>query len=81
MYQAEHDELFRSIRSSNPLNNGLYMCRSTLLGIMGRMAVYTGKQITWDMALQSEEDLSPEKYEWGDAPACVVPTPGQTPFV
>ena len=81
MYQAEHDEMFRSIRSGNPINNGLYMCRSTLLGIMGRMAAYTGKEVTWDMVLQSEQDLSPDKYAWGEAPPCIIPTPGQTPFV
>ena len=28
-----------------------YMARSTLLAIMGRMAAYTGQEITWEMAL------------------------------
>ena len=27
------------------------MARSTLLAIMGRMAAYTGQEITWEMAL------------------------------
>ena len=44
MYQAEHDELFASIRSGKPINNGEYMANSTLLAIMGRMAAYTGKR-------------------------------------
>src|SRR5256885_418203 len=38
MYQAEHDELFASIRAGKPINNGEYMCKSTLMAIMGRMA-------------------------------------------
>ena len=59
MYQAEHDELFASIRTGKPINNGEYMAKSTLLAIMGRMAAYTGQQITWEMALNSKEDLSP----------------------
>ena len=42
MYQTEHDELFASIRSGRPINNGDYMAASTLLAIMGRMAAYTG---------------------------------------
>lgn len=57
MYQVEHDELFASIRSGKPINNGDYMSYSTLLAIMGRMAAYTGQEITWKMALESKEDL------------------------
>ncbi len=57
MYQAEHNELFASIRSGKPVNNGEYMSYSTLLAIMGRMAAYTGQEITWKMALESKEDL------------------------
>ena len=50
IYQTEHDEFFASIRSGRPINNGEYMARSTLLAIMGRMAAYTGQEITWEMA-------------------------------
>ncbi len=57
MYQAEHDELFASIRAGKPINNGEYMAHSTLLAIMGRTAAYTGQEITWKMALESKEDL------------------------
>ena len=53
MYQVEHDELFASIRSGKPINDGVRMTHSTLAGIMGRMAAYTGQEITWDMALNS----------------------------
>jgi predicted dehydrogenase len=81
MYQAEHDELFASIRSGKPINNGEYMCKSTLMAIMGRMATYTGQVITWDMALSSKENLSPEKYEWGPIPTPAVALPGKTKFI
>lgn len=81
MYQTEHDELFASIRSGNPINNGLYMARSTLLAIMGRMATYTGKEVTWEQALNSEERLGPEKYEWGGMSVPDVAQPGRTPLV
>ena len=80
MYQAEHDELFASIRSGKPIANGQAAAHSTLLAIMGRMAAYTGKVITWEMALNSKEDLGPAKYEWGDAPQRPVPKPGLTVF-
>jgi predicted dehydrogenase len=82
MYQTEHDELFAAIRAGRPINNGEYMARSTLLAIMGRMAGYTGQVITWDMALNSREDLSPPRYDWDvKLPVPPVAMPGRTPFV
>jgi predicted dehydrogenase len=82
MYQTEHDLLFASIRSGRPINNGEYMARSTLLAIMGRMAAYTGQQVTWEMALNSKENLSPARYTWdAPPPGSSVAVPGQTPFV
>ena len=81
MYQTEHDEMFAAIRAAKPINNGLYASRSTLLAIMGRMAAYTGDVITWDMALNSQEDLIPANYSWGDAPKRAVPRPGTTKYV
>jgi len=82
IYQTEHDELFASIRSGRPINNGEYMAKSTLLAIMGRMAAYTGQEITWEMALNSKENLSPARYDWDAAPPpSPIAVPGQTPFV
>jgi hypothetical protein len=57
------------------------MAKSTLLAIMGRMATYTGKTITWDAAMNSQLDLSPAKYEWGDAPIPEIARPGITEFL
>ena len=57
------------------------MANSTLLAIMGRMATYTGQEITWEMAMNSKQDLSPEAYEWGAAPEVVIARPGLTKFV
>ena len=81
MYQNEHDELFASIRKGEPINNGDYMTKSTLLAIMGRMSTYTGQVITWEMALNSKEDLTPAKYEFGDIATPPVAHPGVTKFV
>jgi len=58
MYQVEHNELFASIRKGEPLNDGPWMAQSTLTAIMGRMAAYTGQEITWEQALNSEENLT-----------------------
>ncbi|HZO84796.1 MAG TPA: Gfo/Idh/MocA family oxidoreductase [Verrucomicrobiae bacterium] len=80
--QTEHEELFASIRSGKPINNGEYMTKSTLLAIMGRMATYTGQTITWDQAMNSQEDLSPSGYTWdAKPPESPIPIPGVTRFV
>jgi predicted dehydrogenase len=78
MYQVEHDELFAGIRAGTPVNNGEYMAKSTMLAIMGRMATYTGQEIIWEQAMNSTQDLSPEKYEWGAAPEVTIARPGIT---
>lgn len=80
MYQAEHDEFFASIRGGEPINNGEYMTRSTLIAIMGRMSAYTGKTITWEQAMNSKENLSPEKYDWISMDVPPVAMPGVTQF-
>lgn len=81
MYQTEHNELFASIRNSKPINNGEWMANSTMLAIMGRMAAYTGKKITWDEAIKSNEVLAPDITSWDmPAPKVEVARPGFTPF-
>jgi hypothetical protein len=82
MYQIEHDEFFGSIRDGKPLNDGPRMATSTLLAIMGRMAAYTGQEITWEMAMNSKEQLVPEKLDWDmKLPVPPVALPGITQFV
>ncbi|HUQ71412.1 MAG TPA: Gfo/Idh/MocA family oxidoreductase [Planctomycetaceae bacterium] len=78
MYQVEHNEFFASLRKGEPLNDGDRMCSSTLMGIMGRMAGYTGRQITWEMALNSQEVLVPEIQGWDTV---VKPNPMALPGV
>jgi predicted dehydrogenase len=79
MYQVEHDEFFAAIRKGEMVNDGDWMLHSTMLAIMGRMAAYTGKRITWADAVKSEEDLAPEEtLKWGDKfEPTPMPMPGQ----
>ena len=51
------------------------------MAIMGRMATYTGQAITWEMAWNSKEDLTPPKYAFGPLPVPAVARPGVTKFV
>jgi predicted dehydrogenase len=80
MYLHEHQFLFDSIRKRQPINDGIWMAHSTMMAILGRMAAYTGQKITWEQALNSKEDLSPKKYEWGPNPVPPVSMPGRTKF-
>jgi predicted dehydrogenase len=77
-YRQEHVNLFTGIRSGSPLNQGDYMCNSTLTAVMGRMCTYTGREMTWDDLLASTETLGPKAYEWGDVPEPLVAIPGVT---
>jgi predicted dehydrogenase len=76
MYQREHDVLFSSIRAGKPKNDDLNLATSTLLAIMGRQAAYTGQQVTWEQALNSQVSLVPQSVDWNakhDVPGLAVP--------
>lgn len=81
MYVTEHAELYQALRAGKTINNGDYMCKSTLMAIMGRMSAYTGQTLTWDQVLNSKEDLTPAKYEFGELAMPKVAVPGVTQFV
>lgn len=82
MYQVEHDELFASIRNGKPINDGVRMAHSTMMAIMGRTAAYTGQEITWEQALNSQERLVPEKLDWDmKLPIAPMAVPGKTRFI
>ena len=73
-HQIEHDHLFAAIIAGQPYNEGDYGWKSTLTAILGRMATYSGKTVTWDQALNSDLDLSPAGYAWDSQPQ---PKPGK----
>jgi len=63
--------------------------KSTLTAILGRMATYTGQQLTMEEALNSKLELVPENMNWETTPPTlpdsngnyVIPTPGVTKFI
>lgn len=82
MYQREHDVLFAAIRRNQPINDGKRMATSTLLAMMGRMAAYSGQQLTWDQALNSQEKRFPDTLDWnGSHEYMPLAEPGKTKFV
>lgn len=81
-YEQEHADLITSITGEGHyLNEANRVAESTLTAIMGRMSTYTGKSITWDQAINSKLDLSPDAYSFSDLPVRPVAVPGQTPLV
>jgi predicted dehydrogenase len=58
-HQQEHHDLFAVIRNGERPNEGEYGALSTMTSILGRMATYSGKKISWDEALNSELIISP----------------------
>ncbi|MBI1831644.1 MAG: gfo/Idh/MocA family oxidoreductase, partial [Planctomycetes bacterium] len=79
-YQAEHVALFDSIRGRRRrLNDLRAVAESTLTAIMGRMSAYTGQEVTWEQALNSQQSLAPEGLTWDTrVPIAPVAMPGTT---
>ncbi len=75
-YEQEHIDLIESIRKGTPINTAQSVAESTLMGIMARNSAYTGQTLMWDQVLNSKQDLSPPRYEFGDLPIAPVPVPG-----
>jgi len=85
-YQVEHNKLFASIRNGGVIANDEYGAHSTMTAIMGRMATYSGKVITWDEAIKSDLVLVPDNLDWSSKPPVVpdasgnyeIPIPGKS---
>ena len=95
MYVAEHEVMFDSIRNGKAKNDVEYSSYSTLMGVMGREACYTGQRLGWDQVLNSKKVLAPAEYTPEAVPPCApiegatyspvknmynVPLPGVTKF-
>jgi len=75
-YQVEHDVLFEAIRNNRPHNEAEFGATSTMTGVLGRMAVQSGKLLTWDEAIASKVALAPERYAFDAAPPVLPGTDG-----
>ncbi len=85
-YQTEHDVLVKHIQENKPINDAHYTAEATLTAIMGRMATYSGQEITWEQALNSDLDTMPKVLAWDADPGpkagpdglYPAPIPGET---
>lgn len=56
-HQQEHHDLFADLRNGVLPNEAEYGAKSTMTAIFGRLATYTGKELTWDDAINSNVSL------------------------
>lgn len=78
-YVCEHANLIKSIRNRTPINEARALGEATLTGVLGRLAAYSGKEISYKWILEASTlDLSPSAYDFNAAPPKPVkPVPGK----
>jgi len=81
-YDREHELLFQAIREDKPYNEAERCAYATLVGILGRMAAESGKEITWEQAMNSNLELAPglDSYTMESDPPVLPDAKGQYPI-
>lgn len=86
-YEEEQIELFNSIRTGKPLQQGKIMADSVLASVLGQLVVFTGQRLTWKELLESKFAYLPQgEITWDTEPPVKpgpdgiypVPVPGVT---
>jgi len=67
-WQLEHYPLQEAIRNNIAYNEAEYGAKSTMTAIFGRMATYSGKEITWDEAINSNLSVMPKHFAFDAEP-------------
>jgi len=83
-YVQEHVDLLGSITGKGKhYNEGRQVAESCMTAVLGRMSVYTGRQIKWDWAVkESKLKLGPEdKHAFGPYEPPPVAVPGRTKLI
>ena len=82
-YVQEHIDMVDSILGRGPyINEAQEVAESTLTCVMGREAAYSGLKITWDMIMNSKQDLMPKNFDYkASFPPTPLPVPGVYKFV
>ena len=78
-YVLEHGRLYKSIKANEGYNEGVQVAESTMTAIMARMSAYSGEEITWEQAINSNVALMPSDLTM-DTPIPIphVAIPGTT---
>lgn len=75
-HQQEHHDLFAAIEAGEYVNEAEYGAKSTFTAIFGRLATYSGKEISWDRCLAEGPSLANvDELTSFDMPAPCRPKP------
>jgi predicted dehydrogenase len=82
-YVQEHIDMVNSILGRGPyINRAMVVAESTMTAIMGRESAYSGLEITWEMVMNSKQDLMPKDPKLqSDFPIPARPVPGEYKFI
>lgn len=77
--QVEQDVLMHKIYHDEPINQIQAGAESTMTGILGRMATYSGQVVTWEEAINSGQKIVPDTFSWQDQPPILPDAAGNYP--
>jgi hypothetical protein len=82
-YVQEHIDMMKSIRGEGPyLNQAMAVAEATMTCIMARESAYSGLEVTWDMIMNSKQDLMPQAFDYQlEMAPPELPVPGKYKFV
>ena len=82
-YVQEHIDMVASINGTGPYKNqALAVAYSTMTAIMGRESAYAGIEVTWDMVMNSKQNLIPDNPSLeGMHEVPELPRPGEYEFI
>ncbi|MEN6404955.1 MAG: Gfo/Idh/MocA family oxidoreductase [Thermoguttaceae bacterium] len=78
-YKQEHVDLINAIRNGEKLNDGWVAATSTMTGVLGRMATYSGQEVNWDDAVAYGPDEMPKKFAFDADPPAMPDKDGNYP--
>ncbi len=79
-YVQEHVALLKAIRDDQELNEGWHGAISSMTGVLGRMASYSGQVVRWDDAVARGPSEGPERLAWDAKPRSMPNPDGLYPF-
>jgi len=83
MYRQEHVRFVNAIRTGKMINETESVAQVTHMAILGRESAYSGKFMTWDQILSSNQNLRLERNELGPIPGFKedIPLAGTPPKI
>ena len=81
-YETEQKALIDSVRDGKPINSGYHMATSTMMAVMGQLACYEGRELTWDEVAKANFQFgpSPEQSSFETPPPVQADLTGNYPL-